>query len=239
MNGSISDAMTTFAAESLARVEQRERQRVGAAHGRKSSGRFRDRLAADDCQSDASARGHARCSRKPPRNAGCRRAAARESSDSVAMLPEREFTSKRWVKRWRSARAEGVWHVVFGDLFLEDIRAYREKQLAGCGMTRFFRFGEEIREILRKRCLLADFWHISRVLIRAKLDRSFAGRHSMRIWWRRFRRVGSVRRKWRVSHLSRMRDPCFGEAIPVAVRRRIVERDGFVFADLLPNKAEA
>src|ERR1700683_2798429 len=28
------------------------------------------------------------------------------------------------------ARAEGVRHVVFGDLFLEDIRAYREKQLA-------------------------------------------------------------------------------------------------------------
>src|ERR1700676_2227796 len=28
------------------------------------------------------------------------------------------------------ARSEGVWHVVFGDLFLEDIRAYREKQLA-------------------------------------------------------------------------------------------------------------
>src|SRR5271168_1794653 len=30
------------------------------------------------------------------------------------------------------ARAEGVWHVVFGDLFLEDVRAYREKQLASC-----------------------------------------------------------------------------------------------------------
>ena len=32
------------------------------------------------------------------------------------------------------ARDEGVRHVVFGDLFLEDIRAYREKQLAACGM---------------------------------------------------------------------------------------------------------
>src|ERR1700685_2293596 len=36
------------------------------------------------------------------------------------------------------ARAEGVFHVVFGDLFLEDIRAYREKQLATCGMTPVF-----------------------------------------------------------------------------------------------------
>ena len=36
------------------------------------------------------------------------------------------------------ARDEGVRHVIFGDLFLQDIRAYREKQLAGCGMTPVF-----------------------------------------------------------------------------------------------------
>src|SRR5271154_2358121 len=36
------------------------------------------------------------------------------------------------------ARAEGVFHVVFGDLFLEDIRAYRESRLAACGMTPVF-----------------------------------------------------------------------------------------------------
>src|SRR5580704_11833511 len=36
------------------------------------------------------------------------------------------------------AKAEGVFHVVFGDLFLEDVRAYREKQLTGCGMTPVF-----------------------------------------------------------------------------------------------------
>src|SRR5271169_1077054 len=36
------------------------------------------------------------------------------------------------------ARSEGVMHIVFGDLFLEDIRAYRQKQLLGCGMTPVF-----------------------------------------------------------------------------------------------------
>src|ERR1700732_4171446 len=36
------------------------------------------------------------------------------------------------------ARAEGVLHVIFGDLFLEDVRAYRESQLAACGMTPVF-----------------------------------------------------------------------------------------------------
>src|SRR5437899_595373 len=33
------------------------------------------------------------------------------------------------------ARNEGVSHVVFGDLFLEDVRRYREEKLAACGMT--------------------------------------------------------------------------------------------------------
>src|SRR5271154_695318 len=33
------------------------------------------------------------------------------------------------------AGAEGVRHVIFGDLFLEDVRAYREEKLAACGMT--------------------------------------------------------------------------------------------------------
>src|SRR5512138_89272 len=36
------------------------------------------------------------------------------------------------------ARAEGVTHVVFGDLFLADVRAYREAQLAGTGLTPLF-----------------------------------------------------------------------------------------------------
>jgi diphthamide synthase (EF-2-diphthine--ammonia ligase) len=46
------------------------------------------------------------------------------------------------------ARAEGVRHVIFGDLFLEDIRAYREKQLASCGMFPVFPlWGKETRQL--------------------------------------------------------------------------------------------
>ena len=36
------------------------------------------------------------------------------------------------------ATEEGVRHVIFGDLFLQDVRAYRESQLARCGMTPVF-----------------------------------------------------------------------------------------------------
>ena len=33
---------------------------------------------------------------------------------------------------------QGIHHVAFGDLFLEEVRAYREKQLAGTGLNRLF-----------------------------------------------------------------------------------------------------
>jgi uncharacterized protein (TIGR00290 family) len=36
------------------------------------------------------------------------------------------------------AKAEGVTAIAFGDLFLSDIRAYRERQLAGTGITPLF-----------------------------------------------------------------------------------------------------
>ena len=35
-------------------------------------------------------------------------------------------------------RRDGITHIVFGDLFLEDVRAYRERQLAGTGITPVF-----------------------------------------------------------------------------------------------------
>ena len=38
----------------------------------------------------------------------------------------------------RAAVADGFTHVAFGDLFLEDVRRYREERLAGTGLTPLF-----------------------------------------------------------------------------------------------------
>ena len=37
-----------------------------------------------------------------------------------------------------AAVADGFTHVAFGDLFLEDVRRYREERLAGTGLTPLF-----------------------------------------------------------------------------------------------------
>ncbi len=51
-------------------------------------------------------------------------------------------TNEEYEARMRAAVAqavaEGFTHVAFGDLFLEDVRRYREEQLAGTGLTPLF-----------------------------------------------------------------------------------------------------
>ena len=132
------------------------------------------------------------------------------------------------------ARAEGVWNVVFGDLFLEDIRAYREKQLGACGMTPIFPlWRRDTRELAEEMIAGGLSAYLTCVDLR-KLDPSFAGR--------RFDAE-------LLSALPRDVDPCgengefhtfvhsgpiFKQAIPVTAGE-IVERDGFVFADFLPG----
>lgn len=49
------------------------------------------------------------------------------------------------------AKAEGIEHVIFGDIFLEDLRAYREANLAKVGMKAVFPlWGRATDELLRE-----------------------------------------------------------------------------------------
>jgi uncharacterized protein (TIGR00290 family) len=54
-----------------------------------------------------------------------------------------------------AARARGITHVAFGDLFLEDIRAYRESKLAGTGISPLFPLFGRDTTILRREMIEA------------------------------------------------------------------------------------
>ena len=128
---------------------------------------------------------------------------------------------------------EGFTHVAFGDLFLEDVRRYREERLAGSGLEPLFPIWKTkptvdlahdmIEGGLQARITCVD---------PRKLDRSFAGRafnHEL------------------LADLPPGTDPCgengefhsFASAGPMFNRKinvaigDVVDRDGFVFADLL------
>src|SRR5712671_5279679 len=74
------------------------------------------------------------------------------------------------------AVAEGFSHVAFGDLFLEDVRRYREERLAGTGLTPLFPlFGADTAALARD--MIAGGLRARITCLNPKvLDRSFAGR---------------------------------------------------------------
>jgi uncharacterized protein (TIGR00290 family) len=57
---------------------------------------------------------------------------------SIPATCSNEIYEARFSEACVSIRSQGVYHIVFGDLFLEDVRAYREKQLAALGMEGLF-----------------------------------------------------------------------------------------------------
>ncbi len=130
------------------------------------------------------------------------------------------------------ARASGVSHMAFGDLFLADIRRYREEKLAGTGITPIFPLWDLPTPALAREMVAGGLRAYLTCVDPKRLDRSFAGRVF----------DGEL-----LDDLPPSVDPCgengefhsfafagpmFGKALEVTPGQ-ILERDGFVFADVL------
>ena len=74
------------------------------------------------------------------------------------------------------AAAAGFTHVAFGDLFLEDVRRYREDRLAGTGLTPLFPIWGQPTDALARDMLAAGLDAILTCVNPAVLDGRFAGR---------------------------------------------------------------
>lgn len=132
------------------------------------------------------------------------------------------------------ARAEGVTHVVFGDLFLEDIRQYREQNLERCGLRPVFPlWGIETGGLARE---MIDGGLEARIvcLDPKKVPRDFAGRaFDARLLGELPEGVDPCGENGEF-HTFACSGPMFRDPIPVKAGE-VVEREGFVFADLLPR----
>ncbi|MGC1093042.1 MAG: ATP-binding protein [Pseudolabrys sp.] len=144
-----------------------------------------------------------------------------------------EIYEQKMAAAMDEARASGVTHMIFGDIFLEDVRAYRERHLAGTGITPVFPvWGRPTPALAREMINAGLEAHLSTVDL-GKLPASFAGR--------RFDDA-------LLDALPDGTDPCgengefhsFVSAGPMLSRKiavkvgKTVERDGFAYADLLP-----
>lgn len=132
-----------------------------------------------------------------------------------------------------SMRSDGVTHVAFGDLFLEDVRAYRERQLFGTGLEPLFPLWGTAADTpaLAKRMQLAGTKAVLTCVDPRQAPAEIAGK------------------EWNADLLASLPpgvDPCgergefhsfcydgpmFRNPVPVVVGE-ILSRDGFVFADV-------
>jgi uncharacterized protein (TIGR00290 family) len=129
----------------------------------------------------------------------------------------------------------GVRKVAFGDIFLEDLRAYREKNLARIGMTALFPIWKrDSRELIES--FQAHGFRSIAVCVNPKLlDRSFAGRELDASFFADLPPQVDCCGENGEFHTFAFDGPIFKEPIRFQVGP-CVERDSFIFCDLLMEK---
>lgn len=131
------------------------------------------------------------------------------------------------------ARKEGVTRMVFGDLYLADIRGYREKKLEGTGFQGVWPLWLQDTRALSRRMVEGGLKATVACLDPKCLSKSFAGRlYDSQLLQDLPEEVDPCAENGEF-HTFAWDGPMFSE--PVAFRvGETVERDGFVFTDLLP-----
>ncbi|MGH9730616.1 MAG: ATP-binding protein [Candidatus Acidiferrales bacterium] len=144
-----------------------------------------------------------------------------------------EIYERAMAEAMERARAEGVTHMIFGDLFLEDIRKYREENLAKCGMVPVFPLWLEDTHLLAQEMLAGGLRAYLTCVDPKKLDATFAGRaFDEKLLGDLPDSIDPCGENGEF-HTFACAGPMFASPIPVTAGE-IVQRDGFVFADLLP-----
>jgi uncharacterized protein (TIGR00290 family) len=173
---------------------------------------------------------------------GVRRALLEQQADALGLplhvvsIPQ-AATNQAYESRMEAAferfRIEGVTVIAFGDLFLADIRRYREQWLAHRGMTPIFPIWHRDTRDLARRFIEQGFTAILTCVDTRVLDGSFAGRafdHAL------------------LADLPQTIDPCgengefhtfvsggpiFRKGVRITLGE-VVQRDVWCFCDLLP-----
>jgi len=145
--------------------------------------------------------------------------------------PNDEY-ERRMAARVSALVADGFTHAAFGDLFLEDVRRYREQRLAGSGLEPLFPLWKTMSTAALAREMVAGGLEARLTCVDPRaLDASFAGRaFDLTLLADLPSGVDPCGENGEF-HSFACAGPMFRRRIGVRVGER-VERDGFVFADL-------
>lgn len=130
------------------------------------------------------------------------------------------------------ARVEGVTHIAFGDLYLEDVRRYRETMLADTGIAPLFPLWGRDTAALARQMIAAGLRAVLTCVDPKQLSAEFSGRcFDARLLAELPAGVDPCGERGEF-HTFAFAGPMFRTPVPI-VAGRCVLRDGFVFTDVL------
>ena len=143
-----------------------------------------------------------------------------------------EIYEARMAVELAGAKAAGVTHVIFGDLFLEDVRAYREQKLAGTGITPLFPLWGKPTAALAREMIDGGLETYLVCVDPKQLSLDFAGRRFDHALLNDLPAGVDPCGEKGEFHSCVVAGPMFSRRIDVSVGET-VERGGFVYTDLI------
>ncbi|MXZ48327.1 MAG: diphthine--ammonia ligase [Candidatus Dadabacteria bacterium] len=135
-------------------------------------------------------------------------------------------------KAFSNIRNKGIRRIAFGDIFLEDLRDYRERQLAASGLTCLFPLWKKPTRSLARTFIDEGFRAVTVCIYSKMLDESFAGRRFDTTFLDDLPSGVDPCGENGEFHTFVFDGPIFSQPIEFA-GGTVVERDGFFFYDLL------
>jgi uncharacterized protein (TIGR00290 family) len=149
-----------------------------------------------------------------------------------------EVYEARMTEAFSRGPLEDVDEVAFGDLFLEDVRVYRETRLAAAGKRASFPLWHRDTAHLARQFVDAGFGAFIVCVDPSKLDPRFAGRSFDHRFLDALPKSVDPCGENGEFHTFVWKGPTFEAPIPCEVGA-VVTRDGFVFADVGASSAQA
>jgi uncharacterized protein (TIGR00290 family) len=143
-----------------------------------------------------------------------------------------EIYEERMAAACRAAVEDGFTHVAFGDLFLEDVRRYREDRLARTGLTPIFPLWNRPTAALAREMIAGGLEARITCVDPRAIPASFAGRRFDAALLDELPDTADPCGERGEFHTCVTAGPMFNHPLPVD-GGIVVERDGFVFADLV------
>jgi uncharacterized protein (TIGR00290 family) len=147
-----------------------------------------------------------------------------------------EVYEARMAEALTEAKQAGVSRIIFGDLFLQDVRRYREEKLADTGITPLFPLWERPTAALACEMIAAGIEPYLVCIDLKQLPRDFAGRRLDDALLAQLPATADPCGENGEFHSFVAGGPMLSRRIPIAVGET-VERDGFAYADLIPGRA--